>query len=414
MFRKLLSVASVLVLACSAMLSGCAGARPQVKLKLWASVQCEELYEDRVERFKQLHAKEANIDISLRFIEEGETAENISAYPDNAGDVFSFPADQLRRMVRMDALLPVSEQYVQSTCEACGGVDSAAIDSATLDGTLYARPETSGNGYFLFYNAAEIDEADTHTLDDLLDACERSGKKFAMDWTSGWYLYSFFGGAGMGIHLNPDGVSNYCDWNRTDGPVTGVQVAEALLAIAAHPAFESLGNLDFKPAVADGSIAAGVNGPWNVDSVRQAWGDDMRICKLPTYTLPATGEQLQMWSFAGFKLVGVNKHTQEPEWAERLAEYLVSPECEIEKFEVVGECPANVTAAAAPEILESPAVAALAAQSPYAVKQEIAEPFWNAATVFGTLMTAGNPDGRDLQMILDNLVQSACVPVENP
>ena len=34
-----------------------------------------------------------------------------------------------------------------------------------------------------------------------------NGGKFAMDWSSAWYVYSFFGNTGMEIGLNEDGIS---------------------------------------------------------------------------------------------------------------------------------------------------------------------------------------------------------------
>ena len=34
-----------------------------------------------------------------------------------------------------------------------------------------------------------------------------------MDWSSGWYLYSFFGNTGLDFGVNDDGVTNHCNWN---------------------------------------------------------------------------------------------------------------------------------------------------------------------------------------------------------
>ena len=51
----------------------------------------------------------------------------------------------------------------------------------------------------------------------MLAVAEKAGKKISMELNSGWYMYAFFGGAGMQLGLNEDGVTNYCDWNKTEG-----------------------------------------------------------------------------------------------------------------------------------------------------------------------------------------------------
>jgi arabinogalactan oligomer/maltooligosaccharide transport system substrate-binding protein len=53
-----------------------------------------------------------------------------------------------------------------------------------------------------------------------------------MDWTSAWYVYAFFGNTGLEVGLNDDGLTNYCTWNAADGPIRGVDVAQAMLDIA--------------------------------------------------------------------------------------------------------------------------------------------------------------------------------------
>ena len=53
------------------------------------------------------------------------------------------------------------------------------------------------------------------------------GKKVTMDWSSGWYLYAFFGNTGLDFGVNDDGVTNHCDWNATEGSIKGTDIEEA-------------------------------------------------------------------------------------------------------------------------------------------------------------------------------------------
>ena len=54
----------------------------------------------------------------------------------------------------------------------------------------------------------------------------------------------------------------------------------------------------------------------------------------------------------------------------------------------------------------NPAIAALSLQSKYAVLDGCeGTNYWDPAEAFGAIIAAGNPDGTDLQTLLDNLVE---------
>ena len=66
--------------------------------------------------------------------------------------------------------------------------------------------------------------------------------------------------------------------------------------------------------------------------------------------------------------------------------------------------PANKAAAASEAVQAAPAIAALAAQAAYATVQRVAAPYWTPAATLGEIITNNNPDGTDLQTMLDNTV----------
>lgn len=399
---------TALVLSAAMIMGVCGcGRKEQVSLTVWGSEATQEMLREMADSFIEMHKKEADIEIVLRIEDEDTVADNAVNNPEQLADVFSFAGDQLPRLVDAGVLKPVSEN-ADKVIEVNGGAESAAIQEASMKGVLYAYPLTASNGYFMYYNAEYFDESDVESLDNMLNVAEKAGKNVAMDWTSGWYIYSFFGGAGMQISLAEDEKSNYCDWNSTNGDYRGVDVAEAMLDIASHKAFLNVNDEGFREGIESGDVIAGVNGPWNVEFVKKQWGDNYRAVKLPTYTI--AGDQVQMASFAGYKLMGVKAESQYPEWAEKFAEYITNEENQLKRFAVTGECPSNVNAAKSEEVQSSPAVRALAEQAPYSTRQSIASPFWTPATIFGTVMASGNPDGRDLQEILDELVEDAQKP----
>mgnify|MGYP006954380611 CR=1 FL=1 len=58
------------------------------------------------------------------------------------------------------------------------------------------------------------------------------------------------------------------------------------------------------------------------------------------------------------------------------------------------------------------AIAAIVAQAPYADVQRVGQKFWDAAAALGKIVVNGNPDGTDLQTLLDNCVAGITAPAE--
>ena len=97
---------------------------------------------------------------------------------------------------------------------------------------------------------------------------------------------------------------------------------------------------------------------------------------------------MQMGSFLGCKMLGVNTQTRHPVEAMMLAEYLTSEQAQLRRFEALGYGPSNINAAASPAVAADPALTALA-----------------DAEAFGAELEA-HSEG-DLQRMLDQLVEQA-------
>ena len=145
---------------------------------------------------------------------------------------------------------------------------------------------------------------------------------------------------------------------------------------------------------------------WNEVAIRNAWGENTGAAKLPTYT--CAGQQIQMASFSGCKLVGVNAYSQHPEWAAKLAEWITSEANQRLRFEQRGQGPANTSAANSSEVQASPAIAALLAQSNFSQLQRVGGKFWDPVAEFSGNLAAENPSGASLQVQLDRLVEGVC------
>ena len=408
---KIKNSISIPMLLLTVLLSGCQKNDPvpleevqtpdfdTVNLTVWGAAEDEELLRQIIDKFEEAYSGQADFAITFQPQSESSCTNALMGDLENGADVFAFADDQLNTLVAAGALDPVenAESVRQSNLPE-------AVAAASVDDTLYALPLTADNGYFFYYNKKYFSPEDVASLDKMLEIAAANNKKITMDWSSAWYVYAFFGNTGMEVGLNEDGLTNYCTWNSTEGPIRGRDVAQAMLDIAASPAFANRPDGDFLAGVRDGTVIAGISGVWNAMAVQEAWGDDMGAAKLPTYT--CAGRQVQMASFSGCKLIGVNAYSQHPDWAARLAEWITSEENQRLRFEVRGQGPANVNAANSPQVQSSLAIAALLEQSNYSQLQRVGGKFWDPVAEFAGSMAQGNPSGASLQAQLDRMVEA--------
>lgn len=369
-----------------------------VELTVWGAEEDAGLLRELTASFQAHYADQADFRITCQPQSESGCKDALLGDLEKGADVFTFADDQVAALAAAGALDPIAD-----SASIKGANLSAAVEAASVDGTLYAYPLTADNGYFLYYNKAYFSEADVRAMDRILAVAEEAERLFTMDWGSAWYVYAFFGNTGLELGLNEDGLTNYCTWNGTDGPVTGVDVAQAMLDIAASPGFSSRADAEFLAGVRDGTVIAGVSGVWNAVAVQEAWGENTGAAKLPTFT--CGGKQVQLASFSGCKLIGVNAYSKHPEWAARLAEWITSEENQRLRFEKRGQGPSNSSAAASAEVQQSAAIAALLAQSEFSQIQRVGGNFWTPVEEFAASMAQGNPSGASLQAQLDRMVE---------
>ena len=400
--KKVVSVFMTLAII-AGVLSGCGetDTLEEVTLSVWCAEEDTSMISQMIEKFKEVHRDEANLSITISAEGEDTCRDTILSDPESAADVFSFAADQFNALCDAGVLLQITEDADQ-IIEENGSSTSDAVVSASRDGKLYAYPATASNGYFLYYNKNYFTEDDVKSFDKILDVAAKNGKKVTMDYTSGWYIYSFFKGAGLEVTLADDGKTNICNWNSTDGKYTGADVAQAMLDIACHDGFLSGDDDILKAGAKDGSVIAGISGTWLSTDIENAFGDGYAAAKLPEYTIK--GDSVQMHSFAGYKFTGINTNTKNPKWSQMLARWLTNEENQLTRFRERGEGPSNVKAASTDEVKASIAISALSEQSAYGHLQNVADTFWTPTSVFGTTIAAKNVDNVDLQELLDTMV----------
>lgn len=374
----------------------------KVRLTVWGAEEDRELLRQLIRSFQTEYEEQADFLITVEAQGESACKDTLLGDLENGADVFTFADDQLNALAAAGALEPVKDPGRIAAQNL-----PKAVEAASVGDTLFAYPLTADNGYFLYYDKRYLSEEDVHTLDRILENAADHGKYFSMDWSSAWYVYAFFGGAGMDVGLNEDGITNHCTWNQTEGKFKGVDVAQAMLDIASSPGFASRTDEEFMEGVREGSVIAGVSGVWNAVALGEIWGSDLGAAKLPTYT--CRDQQVQMASFSGCKLIGVNAYSQHYDWAAKLAEWLTSESAQQLRFEMRGQGPSNINASKSPAVQGSAAISALLEQSGSSQIQRVGGNFWEPVTIFAENMAAGDPVGAGaqdrLQDQLDQMVE---------
>ena len=372
-----------------------------VELTMWGAEEDQAMLREMADAFIEANADKGNVTINIGACSEADAKDNILVDPTAAADVFAFADDQLNELVAAGAL----QEVLLNADDVRSRNLEGSVEAASLNGTLYAYPMTADNGYFLYYDGSVITPEDAQSVDGILAAAAAAGRTFDMTLNDGWYIYSFFAGAGLTATLADDGVNTVCDWNEAPG----ADVAQAVLDIASNSAFRNAPDADIVSGIVDGSVCAAISGTWNATTAQESWGDNYQATKLPTYTM--NGEQVQMGSFSGYKLVGVNPHSANVGVAMMLADYITNEENQLKRFNDRNLGPSNINVNASDEVQAAPAIAALAAQSDFADLQRVGANYWDPAASLGQILASGDTQGKTTQQLVDDAVAGITAPV---
>ncbi len=351
-------------------------------ITVWAPEEVVSLTQEKLDAWLETQTNfNTKYTITVSAMGEGEAATQMLTDVEAGADVFGFAQDQLARLVAAGALSAPGGTFLTNVET---NNDTSSVGAATLDGKVYAYPETSDNGFFLFYDKSVV--TDPSTLEGILDQCSKAGKNLYMDIQSGWYNVAFFFATGAECYYNYDTEGNVsgavCDYNSDKG----LKAFKAMLAMANHPNFSQSTGSDaalFDPN--GGTAGAIVSGTWDSAKVAELLGDNFGAAKLPTFTVD--GETYQMSGFGGFKLVGVKPQTNSDKltFCHLVADYLTGEEMQMARFETKGWGPSNIKAQQSDAVQSDKALAALAEQLQYCPGQgQYPNAYWTLTEAFGT------------------------------
>ena len=147
----------------------------------------------------------------------------------------------------------------------------------------------------------------------------------------------------------------------------------------------------------DGSIGAMFSGDWDEPNLADL-GENLGCAVLPTFTL--NGTDYQMKSFASNKAIGVNPNAKSPKAAMQLAEFLVSAESLMLRYELSGYTPAANGATVDSATVTTLNAQMAAATSPQPTIAQMSN-FWDPVKNFGLNILNGSITYDNVEEMLD-------------
>lgn len=362
-------------------------------ITVWAADAITELTKQQIEDFNKSNTDGITFNATVEAVGEGDAATQMITDVEAGADIYCFAQDQFARLVQAGALSKLGTG-AQETVKSAN--DAAAVESASIDGELYAYPLTADNTYFMYYDTSVVPESAVDSLDDIVAACEAANKYIGFQVEdSGWYMASFFFGAGCVSKWSTDVEGNWSvndDFNSDKGLVA-MKGMEKLMHSPMFLNSSSAADLDAGAAVV-------ISGTWDSSVARSVLGDNFGVTDLPQYTVD--GQNYDLVSFSGFKLMGVKPQTDAAKSAalHKLAQYLTGEECQLARFNSNGWGPSNTAAQGAEDVKKDEILAAVFQQNTHSVVQgQVHDSWWNITKGLGAGAKDASSDA-DLQAAL--------------
>lgn len=321
----------VLVLMALALVAGSVFAAPskKVTLKVWESQGPEEKF------IKQAIKDYRKVDRNVKFVYEPVGSVDADGKimldgPAGVGaDVFVVPHDHMGSLV-------IGGHILENTMDMSAFVPAAVI-GASYGGKVYGYP-LAVETYALFYNK-DIIPNPPKTWEEVFEFAktwtDKSKNKYAIAWpvTDAYYDFMFYAGYGAQL-FGPNGDDRHQHNLNSPEAIKGVQFFQQVRKqILDVPSGDMTGDF-VKSSFQEGTIPMVLGGPWDIAVYKEA-GVNFGITTLPI--LP--GAKDVPASFSGVRLAVVSAYSENPEQAKKFAEFLVSREELVKRFDITGQIP---------------------------------------------------------------------------
>ncbi len=336
------------------------------------------------------------INASIEGVPEGDAGAKVVADVATAPDIYCFAQDQLARLVQAAALAAPGKGAAETIKSAN---DAGSVAAASVAGTLYAYPLTSDNGYYMYYDTSIISEEDAESLEKIIAACEKSGKKFRYALENAWYTASFFFATGCHSNWSMNEAGDFTNVDDDFNSANGLIAMKGMEKLAKSSCYDS--NAD---EFTDAAVV--ITGIWVANAAAEHFGENLGATDLPSFEVD--GKSYHLGSYGGNKLMGVKPQTDAKKAAvlSMLAQWLTNEENQMKRYELYQWGPSNLKAQASEDVQANISLAALAKQNEYAQPQgQIHGSWWDIAKILGADAKNATSDA-DLQKALDGYTTS--------
>ena len=331
-------VAAILIVTCGFIFAGCKDDKEvsseKIVLTVWESANGpDEFIKQAGEAFTALNP---NIEIQYKHVWSQNAVGQIK-YDGPFGigaDLFAAPHDQLPDMVSSGLVLPVvNPEKIKDL------LLDASIKGASYDGTMYGYP-VSTETYALYYNKALISEDELpKTWDDLAKWSKEFSEKnpgkfgFVVDVGNPYYTIVFASGKGNRL-FGENGDDSSSSYLNTPEAIEGMEIFQRLRKSCIDSPSADLAGGVVDSLFASGSVAMHMSGPWYLKYFADA-GIDYGVIPLPS--MP--GETTPTSSFSTVTCMFVSSYSKHPEEAAAFAEFLLSEEMQMLRYELTDSLP---------------------------------------------------------------------------
>lgn len=359
--------------------------REHIAVKIWMSgMYMDAFVLEQIDRFNQENVMDIVIDATVECVECHDAANLQYSDPDNAADLYCFLEDDLIRLIKLDALTalsPLDAQWVKDNNLAF------TVDTATYNDSVYAFPMSYQNATVLIYDKSVISPEQASTQEGIMAACMAADKKFCMDLMNPYVFSCYFLATGCDSRWYPDADGGYTtivdNYNSTQGKFALMGLTDVLTS----PTWittdrNGMSSSIIWEEVLSQSAAVISTNTMLYGMFQEIVGENLAVTVLPTFD--QYDETYQMRTYANSIMLGIRPQTdnRKAEILTELAKYLTSGACQMERYlRFYSVVPSNL---AALELIgaEEPLIAAMVAQSQYAVPEMLPQvmDWWDAAS----------------------------------
>ena len=364
-------------------------------IKIWCDERIKPLMETQVQDFVNHFDGKYNITLRIDEVSEGNAASSMTEDVASGADIYVFAQDQLSKLKTAGALANITgdmRKAVIAETEADG------VSAATVNNKLYAFPFTSDNGYFMYYDKRIIPEEDVSDIEKIIADCKAANKKINYNiFQNGFYTASYFMATGCYSNWEMDATNKFSSYDDNYNSPLGLKAAKGIKYLKANNIF---GNSDDPSKLGrsdKNGLGACVSGIWNYKYAYNAIGENLGCAPMPYFTVE--NERIHLSSFSGYKLIGVKPQTDAKKISvcKRIARYLSSEVCQLERFNSVNWGPTNITALANEAVKAQPGLKALREQKPYSKAQVQCPSSWFSSV--STLASSIGADASDAEIM---------------